>query len=129
MNYRSNIAVVCIVGFLFITNGCNSSKIGPPTKTSKVTLDSFDKINEGMTKEQVTAMLGKSHIKMTSERGQPNIGLSGVMVDQYVVWTDNSTGVRRLFRIGFNDGKVVVVLYKDGKISKRKPELPPDSLP
>ncbi len=126
MNYRCNIAVVCLVGFLFITNGCNSSKVGPPTKTSKVTLDSFDKIDEGMTMEQVIAILGDES-RDTNEIGAQSWALVGVQVSQVAMFHDDSAGDTRRIEIGFNDGKVAVVIYRDGKVAKMKPDVPADS--
>ena len=126
MKYRSKIALVCMVGFVVLINGCGKQNSGPPTPKSRITFDSFNKIDEGMTMEQVMSILGDGS-GSTNEIGAQHWTLVGVKVSQVSMFKDDSTGDTRRIEIGFNDGKVAVVIYRDGKVAKMKPDVPADS--
>ena len=126
MKYRSNVALVCMVAFVVLSNGCGKQNSGPPIKTSRVTLNSFNKIDEGMAMEEAIAILGEGSTS-TNEIGAQQFTLVDVKVSQVAMFNDDSTGDTRRIEIGFNDGKVAAVIYRDGKFSKMKPDVPADS--
>ena len=126
MKNRSYTALVCVLGFVVLTNGCGKQNSGPPTPKSRITLDSFNKIDEGMTMEQVMSILGDGN-SSANEKGAQRWTLVGVQVSQVAMFHDDSAGDTRRLEIGFNDGKVAVVIYRDGKVAKMKPDVPADS--
>ena len=76
--------------------------------------------------EEVTAILGQPQDGTTTiENGEPRMKFGDtecdIRFDQGAKWTEKSADGTRQIQIGFNDGKVAVVVYKDSKLSKTKP--------
>ncbi len=71
-----------------------------------VSQSSYDKVQTGMTQEQVEGILGTDKEKTAADMGTPGVSVGGMTVPgtsaKVVTWTDGS----KTITISFKDGKV-----------------------
>jgi len=91
MKNMARIFAVALMAFALLT-GC-----------SKLTKENYDQVKVGMTKDQVTELLGKPGDK--SETEIPGLGLG-----KMEMWTWNNVGY---------GGKVVMVNFQNGRVSDK----------
>lgn len=128
MTYQSNSLMACLIVLSsLLTSGCQQPSNTSSGQKSVVTLDGFEKIGEGMSMEQVTSILGPPQAGTGANDGKAGMTLVGVDVSQLARWGDDAGDGTRQIEVGFADGKVAAVVYRDGDVVKMKPAAPAGS--
>jgi len=100
--------ILYAIAMAAVSVGCN--RTAGPARDRNVTKANFDKINNGMSKAEVKAILGGPvQVRMPGEGGPAEfVTLNDVEADEIHAWkADPATDTKRI-EIGFKDGKVVV---------------------
>lgn len=123
-----SLAIPCFVLLFILTNGCQQKGGQSSPQQPRLTVESFEQIHEGMTMDEVSAVLGHAQAgdrgkTTTKTTTKTTMELVGVSVTELAEWTESSGDSERRLEIGFNEGKVAAAIYRAGDVVGIKPEV------
>ena len=123
MKLSRSLAIPCFVLLFVPTSGCRQKGGQPFPQQPRLTLETFEQIHEGMTKDDVAEILGQPQVGDRAASDNTTMKLVGVSVTELARWADGSGDDKRQIEIGFSEGKVAAAIYRAVDVVGIKPEV------